>query len=139
LRFETLDFTGADDFKVESDDGELYDEEADQEADTESVSSSNKEDEEEEAEGDEDDKDPDGVDADDEEPVQRRRQNPVLVKSSVRASAQDEDPEDLLALSPVVWHAANPKPQRELKSRTTQEQTYLTFPLPTDQLQDDNA
>ncbi|KAH0400002.1 hypothetical protein KCU89_g5632, partial [Aureobasidium melanogenum] len=83
LKFETFDFTGADDFQVQSDDDELYVEEADKGADIESVLGSTKEDHMEEVEGDEDDNDPD-INADDEEPVQRHR---------------------------LVWRSANPKPQ----------------------------
>jgi hypothetical protein len=108
LKFETFDFTGADDFQVQSDDDELYVEEADEGADIESVLGSTKEDHMEEVEGDEDDNDPD-INADDEEPVQRHRQNPLLVRSSVRSAAKDE--QDSPALLPVVWQSANPKPQ----------------------------
>lgn len=107
-KFETFDFTGADYFQVQSDDDELYVEEADEGADIESVLGSTKEDHMEEVEGDEDDNDPD-INADDEEPVQRHRQNLLLVRSSVRSAAKDE--QDSPALLPVVWQSANPKPQ----------------------------
>ncbi|KAH0170528.1 hypothetical protein KCU67_g2599, partial [Aureobasidium melanogenum] len=72
--------------EAESDDDELYVEEADEGADIESVLGSTKEDHMEELEGDEDDNDPD-INADDEEPVQRHRQNPLLVRSSVSCLA----------------------------------------------------
>ncbi|KAG9521372.1 hypothetical protein KCV07_g3724, partial [Aureobasidium melanogenum] len=108
LKFETFDFTGADYFQVQSDDDELYVEEADEGADIESVLGSTKEDHMEEVEGDEDDNDPD-INADDEEPVQRHRQKLLPVRSSVRSAAKDE--QDSPALLPVVWQSANPKPQ----------------------------